>query len=117
VGVFDQGEVSEGLLAVRAAREDGRCVIALDGEMDLSNASIAEEAVREALAEAPPRIVVDMRQLSFIDSTGIALLVRLLHEDDGAGRLRFLPSQSQEVARALRLTGVDEKLTLAEPPS
>lgn len=115
--VFDEDEIREGLLGIRVARDDGRCVIALEGEMDLSNSSLAEMAVREAVAEAPARIVVDMRELSFIDSTGIALLVHLLHEDDGADRLRFLPSRFQEVTRVLRLTGVDERLTPAEPSS
>ncbi len=115
MAVFDESEMRNGLLTVRVDREDDRCVIVLDGEMDLSNSSVAEAALREALEEAPARIVVDMRELSFIDSTGIALLVRLLQEDDGTDRLRFLPSKSEEVSRVLRLTGLDEKLTPASP--
>jgi anti-anti-sigma factor len=114
VAVFDGSEVQEGMLAIRVARDDGGCVICLEGEMDLSNSPVAEATLREEVAKGPPRIVVDMRELSFIDSTGIALLVRFLNEDDGADRLRFLPSRFQEVTRVLRLTGVEEKLTPAD---
>jgi anti-sigma B factor antagonist len=117
VAVFGEGEIRDGLLAIRVARDDGKCMVTLEGEMDLSNAPAAEAALREAVAEGSARIVVDMRDLSFIDSTGIALLVHLLQEDDGADRFRFLPSQSQDVTRVLRLTGVEEKLTPAESSS
>lgn len=109
------GEIRDGLLAVRLAGDEDRCVVVLEGEMDLSNTSVAEEALREATADAPGRIVIDMRKLSFIDSTGIALLVRLLQEDQEAGRLRFLPSRFEEVTRVLRVTGIDEKLTPGDP--
>jgi anti-anti-sigma factor len=109
------GEIRDGLLAVRLAGDEDRCVVVLEGEMDLSNTSVAEEALREATADAPGRIVIDMRELSFIDSTGIALLVRLLQEDQEAGRLRFLPSRFEEVTRVLRVTGIDEKLTPGDP--
>jgi anti-anti-sigma factor len=122
VAAFDDGEIGDGdgeirdgLLAVRLAGDEDRCVVVLEGEMDLSNTSVAEEALREATADAPGRIVIDMRKLSFIDSTGIALLVRLLQEDQEAGRLRFLPSRFEEVTRVLRVTGIDEKLTPGDP--
>ena len=63
MGVFGEREMYEGLLAVRVADDDGQCVVALEGEMDLSNSSLAEAALREAMAEGFRRVVVDMREL------------------------------------------------------
>jgi anti-sigma B factor antagonist len=110
----DEREIREGLLSVRVLPSPGGCLVALDGEVDLSNARVLESALREALDGGAGRVVVDMRALSFIDSTGIACLVRLLHEDV-ADRLRFVHSDSPAVLRVLRLTGLEEKLTPADP--
>ena len=108
-------EVRNGLLTMRVCRDAASCLVALDGEVDLSNAEALETTVRDAMGEDAEQVVVDMRDLSFIDSTGIACLVRLLHEE-GADRLRFVHSSSPAVARVLKLTGVEEKLTPAALP-
>lgn len=117
MGLFEAGEVLDGLLAVRLTLNGGQeGTVSLEGELDHSNAGVAGTGLREAVEKLEGPIVVDMRELSFIDSTGIALLVALLQEDDGAGRLRFLPSESRAVRRVLSITGVDEHLEPAETP-
>lgn len=116
MGLFDAGELLDGLLTVRLTLNGGQeGVVALQGELDHSNADVAGAGLREAMGKLEGGVVVDMRELSFIDSTGIALLVALLRENDGSGRLRFLPSESQAVKRVLRITGVDEHLETAAP--
>jgi anti-anti-sigma factor len=89
-------------------------VLMLEGELDLANAGLLETELGEALGDGACRIVVDMRRLEFIDSTGIALLVAALGQDGDAGRLRFVPSQTDAVTRVLQLTGVEERLPLAD---
>ena len=117
MGLFDAGELLDGLLAVRLTLNGGQeGMVALEGELDHSNADVAGAGLREAVEKLEGPIVVDMRELSFIDSTGIALLVALLQEDDGAERLRFLASESRAVRRVLSITGVDERLKPAETP-
>lgn len=53
-----------------------------------------------------------MRGLDFIDSTGIALLVRTLSRDK-SHRLRFIPSESRSVTKVLEMTGLAARLVEA----
>lgn len=103
-------KVHDGLLAVQQTSEGQRMRIALEGEMDLSNAEIAATTLREALRGGKD-VVVDLTKLSFLDSTGVAMLVTSIQE--GGERLSFLPSEHDAVSRLLSLTGLDERMTFA----
>jgi len=107
----EQQGIADGTLEVRTAIEDGTRVVSLSGELDLSNAETAEVTVREA-REAGIPLIVDMRELEFIDSTGIALLVGII---GGEGvEVRFVPSESPSVTRVMELTGLAGRLPLVE---
>jgi len=108
-----QQDIADGTLVVRTAKNDKTHTIALCGELDLANASTAESALEESLG-AGTQVVVDMRELEFIDSTGIALLVAALGRGEGEPRVRFIPSTSPAVTRVLELTGLAERLPLAD---
>jgi anti-anti-sigma factor len=109
-------EISNGTLAVQVAQSGARCVLCLRGELDLANAGTAETEL-EAVMAGGTAVVIDMRGLEFIDSTGIAMLVRAIQADGGAGRLTFVPSEHGAVNKVLELTGVGERMALAEGPS
>jgi anti-anti-sigma factor len=106
--------VQSGLLAVRARRQDETQLIELEGELDLASADALEQALDAALADGERPVVVDMTALSFIDSTGIALLIATLSRPEAGPRLRFVPSREPAVIRVLALTGVDRRLPLLE---
>jgi anti-sigma B factor antagonist len=110
----EQREIADGTLVVRSDESDGSRVIAFAGELDLANAGTAESALETSLADASMPVVVDMRELEFIDSTGIALLVSALSRNEGGVRISFIPSASPAVTRVLELTGLAERLPLAE---
>lgn len=55
---------------------DGAPLLRLDGELDMNNADRLDAAVAEVISEKPERLVVDAKNLSFADSSAIALLVR-----------------------------------------
>jgi anti-anti-sigma factor len=107
-------KVHDGLLAVQQTSEGQRLRIALEGEMDLANTETAASTLREALL-CGSDVVVDLARLSFLDSTGVAMLVRAIQE--GGERLSFLPSEHDAVRRLLSLTGIDERMTFASPGS
>jgi anti-anti-sigma factor len=109
-------EISDGMLAVHVAQDGVVCRIGLRGELDLANAGTAEAELDAALESGAP-VVVDMRQLEFIDSTGIALLVRAMQVDGNASGLSFLRSEFDAVNRVLELTGVGERMALADERS
>lgn len=101
-------EIKDGLLIVQQSK-DGDCTrLVLQGELDLANAHTLELTLHEALHRGD-RVVVDMAELEFLDSTGISMLVMALRAPH-AERLSFLPSESPEVRRLLSLTGMDERL-------
>lgn len=109
----EQQDIADGTLVVRTAKNAEVHTIALCGELDLANASTAEAALTESL-EAGVQVVVDMSELEFIDSTGIALLVSALGRGEDETRVRFIPSSAPAVTRVLELTGLSERLPLAE---
>ncbi len=104
-------EIQDGLLTVRKALDGERIRLSLEGELDLSNAATVESALQAAYAEEK-EVLVDLGPLAFLDSTGIALLVRALNGSEAA-RISFLPSESESVRRLLNLTGLDQRLPIA----
>jgi anti-sigma B factor antagonist len=65
-----------GALTVSSVIEDGIASIFLRGELDLASAPQMEECLANVLERAPTRVVVDLGQLAFIDSTGLRLLLQ-----------------------------------------
>ncbi len=97
-------------LVLDTVDDDGVRTLRIGGELDLAGAPALEAAIEEGLADAERRLVVDFSALTFIDSTGIAILVAALGDERAAGRLGFVPSTAPAVTRVLRLTGVEERL-------
>jgi anti-sigma B factor antagonist len=102
--------VTDGLLFIRNEQRGEAHAVCLGGELDLSNAATAEQEAIRALDSQPGPVVVDLSQLEFIDSTGIALIVSLLGRPESAGRLSFVPAAAAAVNRVLDLTGLSERL-------
>jgi anti-anti-sigma factor len=103
--------IQDGLLTVQQLDEGAQLRVSLRGELDLSNAKTAETALTEALASSK-KVLIDLGELEFLDSTGIALLVAALQRTD-AERLSFLPSRSSGVRRLLDLTGLNKRMALS----
>jgi anti-sigma B factor antagonist len=108
----DPGTYAPSKLEMLRSRDDrGADLISLRGELDLGNCAPFRAALEEALDQDGP-VVIDMRALEFIDSTGIALILAALRES--GGRMRFRMSESAAVIRVLDLTGLTDKLPLAD---
>jgi anti-anti-sigma factor len=113
----EQREIADGTLVVRSQESDGKLVVSFSGELDLANAGTAESALDGSLADPSTPVIVDMRELEFIDSTGIALLVSTLSRSEDGTKVSFIPSDFPAVARVLELTGLAERLPLANAGS
>lgn len=94
--------------SVSSEDEGGATVISVAGELDLSTAPRFEEHLRGAGAGA--RVVVDLSACEFIDSTGIALIVRAAQEGDGDGSRIALCGLKQQVLRVLQVAGVEDQI-------
>jgi anti-anti-sigma factor len=58
-----------------AVATDGSATVQLRGEVDLANVASLRQEVEELLRRHPPQLVFDLTDLTFIDSSGLALLV------------------------------------------
>ena len=93
-----------------ALDEHGACRMTLRGELDLATAGRLEQA----LAEAGDAVLLDLRGLTFMDSTGVRLLVQAhLRSTADSERLTLLRGQAA-VQRVLQLSGVDVLLPFAD---
>jgi anti-sigma B factor antagonist len=87
-----------------AADSDPR-LIRIRGEVDMSNVVTVESDLSGALAGRPTQVVFDLSELSFIDSSGIAVLLRAAEKTDSL-RLRNPTSIVQRIIEATGLTDV-----------
>ena len=84
----------------------GTEIVALDGEFDLSNCADFERRLLEASGPAPTDILVDLRGVSFVDSTTIQVLVRGLMRAKERGTGFALIRPNALVWRVFVLTGL-----------
>jgi anti-sigma B factor antagonist len=91
---------------------DGVSVVALDGRIVLGEESNAlREKVKSLLAEGKKKIVLNMNNITFIDSAGLGTLVAAHHSAKSQGsslRLSHLGSKFQEVLQITKLLTVFE---------
>jgi len=102
---------------VEVQNHDRAAVIAVTGELDLaSSPALEEELDRVAATEDLELVVIDLRELEFMDSTGLSVLIRAHQRAEEQGRRFGLVKGSQQVERLFSLTGVAERLTLVDEP-
>ena len=87
---------------------DGAAVVTVSGELDLSNVSRLEETIASTLAESPALLVFDLSDLRFMDSAGIAVLVRASTQVETVQ----IRDPSPGVKRLIEITGLTGVLPL-----
>ncbi len=99
-------------LHLRVVAQNGIAHLALEGELDMASAPVLESAVDGAL-DAARGVDLDLRGVSFMDSTGLRTLLAIRRRADEAGqelRLLAVPPPVQrvlDVTRTARLFGLD----------
>lgn len=92
------------------AREDATFVRP-EGDLDMSTASDVEAVMQTAFDEGVKRLVVDLRGLHFMDSTGLTLLTRWNNASNRDGfALELIPGH-ERIQRLFTLTGLHEYFT------
>lgn len=95
--------------------EGGIRAFTVRGELDMSTAPELERGLDQALADSDASIMIDLSACEFIDSTGIALIVRTWQRlgDEGERRLAIC-STNHQVRRLLKITGVEGSIPMHE---
>jgi anti-sigma B factor antagonist len=94
-------------LAVNTRLDGAVTVLEVSGEIDVYTAPTLRQHLRESSGSDAPRVVVDLSQVKFLDSTGLGVLVGAMgriREADGTMRLVVT---SDHILKVLRITGLD----------
>ena len=98
-------------------RNHGRAaVIAVSGELDLASSPALQEELDRLASSDAELLIIDLRELDFMDSTGLSVLVRAHQRAEEQGRRLAMVKGPQQVQRLLSLTGVGDRLTLVDAP-
>lgn len=100
---------------VEVRREGSAALIAISGELDLASGPRLEEEL-SSLDPDVTLVVVDLRRLEFMDSTGLSIIVRAHQRLADQDRELSLVRGSPQVQRLLDLTGVAERVRLVQAP-
>jgi anti-sigma B factor antagonist len=87
-------------------------VVAVSGELDVATAPALREELYRAIDQHLPKVIVDLAEMNFIDSTGLGVLVGALKrvkEGNGGLELRAL---SPSARRVFEITGLSRAFTI-----
>ena len=94
-------------MKIEVREGDDGPTVALAGELDLASAPVLREAAEPPIDEGRP-IVIDLRELTFIDSTGLGVLVGALKLARAAGGDVSLRNPSRSTHKILEIAGLTE---------
>ena len=87
-------------------------VVAARGEVDLSSGAELREALRSAADSGCEVVTADLAEVTFLDSSGLAVLVSAHKEMTAAGQQLIVRGSSEPLLRLFRIAGLDEYLHL-----
>ena len=88
---------------------DGCMVVFAVGEIDLATSPTMREALIEAV-ESRRHLIVDLSAVTFLDSTGLSVLIRTQKRIETTHKTMSLVGPTGMVARVLRITRLDEAI-------
>lgn len=93
---------------IENAESGAECILTVDGDIDLASAPEFEASLRTALDASPSSIVVDLTALTFIDSSGLRVLVASSKDAQSRGATLALRNVPRHAQRVLDITGLSE---------
>lgn len=92
---------------ISVTADPAAAVVALRGELDVVSADMLEREVRALRLAGCDRIVVDLREVEFVDSTGLRVLLDLHSSAERAGHRLILVRPPAHAHRIFEVTGTD----------
>lgn len=100
------------LLRVDIEDHDGTALVTTVGEIDAATADTVAEAVSKALADGYKRVIVDFAQVTFIDSTGLGVLVKSHRAAEAADAVFGVVHPTPQTRKLIRVLGLDQLLNI-----
>jgi anti-anti-sigma factor len=99
-------------------RTEAGLLLRLHGDLDMAVSPILREQLQTVLEQKPGRIIVDLKGVTMVDSSGIAVMIEALRHCRRRHVGLALQAPSQPVRRVLELARLDEGVfEILEPPS
>lgn len=95
-------------LDVTVRKVDGTAVVAVAGEIDVYTSPLLQERLVEVLRDGSPSIVLDLSAVTFLDSTGLGVLITGLKRCRSADGDLVLVTAQPNVLKVLEITGLND---------
>ncbi|MDP9342709.1 MAG: STAS domain-containing protein [Actinomycetota bacterium] len=103
-----------GWLRVNLQRRADGVAVVLTGELDLAEVGRVARRLAKVEQEAPPVVYVDLRKLTFLDSSGLQALVDVDARGRAAGRRVLFIRGPRTVQRVFEVTRLEERVEFLE---
>jgi len=103
-------------LSLRTSIAGRAAVIALSGELDLAGAAALEQELTRLEAERTSAVVLDLRDLGFMDSSGLRQITLAAKRAEDLGRRLALVPGDPQVMRVFEITRMRERLDFVADP-
>ena len=100
-------------LRVAVHHDDAETVVAISGELDMSNADQLADSVTDELGKRPARVVLDLADLTFCDSMGLRTFLLLSRSAETQQTYLTLRNPSPSFTRMVAITGVESALNIS----
>lgn len=102
--------------SIEEHRQGGASVLTVIGELDLRTSPELEQRLSHAFDAGAELVILDLRGIEFMDSTGLRVLLTAHQRAHESGRRFALVRGADQVERVLTLTGVRDILTVVDAP-
>jgi anti-sigma B factor antagonist len=105
------------ILEVTTQDSGGQVTVSLRGELDLSSVGKVQEELRRVEADGPALLVLDLSNLTFLDSTGLRAVVTADERARENGRRFVVVRGPDAVQRVFSITRLEERLEMVDDAS
>lgn len=101
-------------LFITYKHEHTQGMVSVSGEVDVSCADELRTKLQDALSDNIKQLIIDIEHMSYIDSTGIGVLVGMAHQATTCGVSTQVVHPQRNVLRILSMLGVCEELGISQ---
>ncbi len=103
-----------GGIEVNIGSRDGATVVAPVGEVDLSCSRDLQHELHQVLRDAPPKVIVDLSGVPYMDSSGVATLVEAMQRAHKGGTTLVLCCMRDKVRSIFEIARLDKVFTIVD---
>ena len=100
------------MIEVRMETVSGATIVQPLGEIDLGNATALGTHIKQAQRDRPPRLVIDLQQVPYMDSSGVATLVEAMQVARRQGGRLVLCGMQEKVRSIFEIARLDMVFTI-----